>query len=150
MTHRLKRATIAGLAGLAFLSAGDAFASCLCPKVDVNEVVQHATSIAVIRVVAAGAVRSGCGGAGQQACGIDVVVKVREYIKGTGPTQYEGRIANPDRYLCGFTVQAGDELLDVEGDAPTLGKKTGICVLHATLEDRSLIERFKAAAGQQR
>ncbi|MBL0900319.1 MAG: hypothetical protein IBJ17_16695 [Reyranella sp.] len=146
---KLMRLAIGGIAAALSMSVDPAFASCNCLDVDLEEVVKHATGIALIRVTKAEVAKAGCGGPGQSSCGIDVVVTA-EYLKGTGPSDGEFRITNTDPYFCGFSLKVHDEFLDVEG--ASLGAMTQICVLYATLNNHKLIDQFRAAArrGQSR
>jgi hypothetical protein len=143
----LKRFTFAWiLLPLAF-AAPSAFGSCVCPRVDPEEVVKHATTIAVVRVTRAEIARQGCF-QGASTCGIDAAGTI-DYIRGTGPDRFEKRITNTDPYFCGFSLRAGDELLDIDGLAPSLGTMTSICVLYDTLRNRPRIEQYLAIAKRQ-
>lgn len=126
---------------LAF-AAPSALASCVCPRVDLEEVVKHATTIALVRVTKSEISRQGCL-PGVSTCGVDVVGTI-DYIKGSGPDRFEKRITNTDPYFCGFSLEAGDELLDIDGLAPNLGRMTWICVLYDTLRNRARIDQYLA------
>jgi hypothetical protein len=131
------------LAALTFLSltlaAPGAFASCVCPRVEPEEIVRHATTIALVRVTRAAIVPEG----------VDVAGTI-DYVRGSGPDRFEKRITSTDPYFCGFTLRAGDELLDTDAVAPSLGAMTCICVLYDTLRNRARIDQYVAIAKQQR
>jgi hypothetical protein len=127
--------------------AGQVLGSCVCGKVDPSEIVKHAGSIARVRITTATIARTDCPIPDQPSCGIDAVATL-EYFKGSGPTNFAGRVTNTDPYVCGVSVKTGDELLEVGGSAPSLGSMTHICVLYATINNRKLIEQFRDIARQ--
>ena len=142
-----KLPAIVGIAVALSMLVDSAFASCVCPNVIPEEVVKHAKSIALVRVVKAEVVTANCGSVGQESYGIDVVAEL-EYFKGTGILRSEGRLTNTDPYFCGFSVETGDKLLDVEGEVPSLGYMTSICVIYESLSNKGCIERVRVLAQQ--